>query len=176
MKKTSPISIALLWGAFASAACAAPGEWWEISSKTEMPGMPFSMPETTVRVCVAKDAATDPRQTMQDPACKMTDIRTSGNKTTWKMRCVRDGEVMNGDGEFTGTPDNYRGTTRLKGTSGGQAINMTSTYRGKRVGPKCDSASDNKLDGSAPGKSAPKPENPEKPAGTMQKLKGLFGF
>lgn len=171
MNKTSTICLALLLGAISSNACAAPGEWWEIASKTEMPGMPFKMPETTVRACVAKDSATDPRQTMQDKDCKMTDIKTSGNKTTWKMRCVRDGEVMNGDGEFTGNADGYKGVTRLKGTSGGQPIDMTSSYRGKRVGPKCDS-SENKNMGGASGA--------DKPAGSAaesaKKLKGMFGL
>jgi hypothetical protein len=176
MNKTSTIGLALLLGSFASAAAAAPGEWWEITSKTEMPGMPFKMPETTVRVCVEKGAATDPRQTMHDKDCKMTDVRTSGNKTTWKMRCVRNGEVLNGDGEFTGNADGYKGVTRLKGTSGGQPIDMTSTYRGKRVGPKCDSDKDNNP-GATTGKDA---SGAEQPAGSaadgMKKLKEMFGY
>jgi hypothetical protein len=141
MKRISTIILALFWSACTAAAYAAPGEWWEISSKTEMPGMPFAMPATTVKVCVAKGAANAQRQTMQqDKTCKMTDIRTSGNKTSWKMRCDRDGEVMNGSGEITSMPDNYHGVMRMKGTSGGTAVNMTTTYRGKRVGPACDAA------------------------------------
>ncbi|BBI99919.1 hypothetical protein FGKAn22_16120 [Ferrigenium kumadai] len=140
MKKTLPISLALLWGAFAPAAFAEQGEWWEISSKTEMPDMPFSIPATTTRVCLAKATTHNPPQAMQDKTCKMTNISTSGNKTTWKMHCVRNGEVTNGSGEFTGTPDNYQGVTRLSGTTGGNPVNMTSTYRGKRVGPACDTS------------------------------------
>lgn len=174
MNKISTIGLALLLGAYTSTATAAPGEWWEITSKTEMPGMPFKMPETTVRVCVANDAASDPRQTMQDKDCKMTDIKTSGNKTTWKMRCVRDGEVMNGDGEFVGNADSYKGVTRLKGTSDGQAIDMTSSYRGKRVGPKCDSVKDNNPGGARPQPEAGKPSAPA--TGNMKKLKGMFGL
>lgn len=176
MNKTSTICLALLLGSFASAASATPGEWWEITSKTEMPGMPFKMPETTVRVCVDSKAATDPRQTMHDKDCKITDAKTSGKKTTWKMRCVRNGEVLNGDGEFVGNADGYKGVTRLKGTSGGQPIDMTSSYRGKRVGPKCDSAKDNRPGGAA-GKS---PSEADEPSGSandgMNKLKGMFGL
>ncbi len=176
MNRISTICLALLLGAYASSAAAAPGEWWEITSRTEMPGMPFKMPETTVRVCVAKDAATDPRQTMQDKDCKMTDVRTTGNKTTWKMRCVRDGEVMNGDGEFVGDANGYKGVTRLKGTSGGQPIDMTSSYRGKRVGPKCDSAKDNNP-GGATGKTPSDTEKqPDSATESMKKLKGMFGL
>ncbi|HCI14593.1 MAG: hypothetical protein A2063_04070 [Gallionellales bacterium GWA2_60_142] len=176
MNKTSTICLTLLLGAYASNASAAPGEWWEITSKTEMPGMPFKMPETTVRACVEKDAATDPRQTMQDKDCKMTDIKTSGNKTTWKMRCVRNGEVMNGNGEFVGNADGYKGVTRLKGTAGGQPINMTSSYRGKRVGPKCDSVKDNKLGGAAGKSPSDAEKQSESATESMKKLKGMFGL
>lgn len=172
MGKTLRFSLALLFCTFASAASAAPGEWWEIDSKTEMPGMPYSIPATTTKVCVAKGAASDPRQTMQDPACKMTDVRTSGNKTTWKMHCVRNGEAMDGSGEFTGTPDNYQGVTRLKGTSGGHPIDMTSSYKGKRVGPACDSVKDNKIGAGAAGQG----KSAESAAESAKKLKGMFGF
>lgn len=176
MKKTLPfICLALLSGMFAPSALAEPGEWWEIYSKTEMPGMPYQIPETKTRFCVAKGKADTPRQTMQDPACKMTDVKTSGNKTTWKMRCDRNGEVMNGSGEFTGTPDNYQGVTRMKGTSGGHPIDMTSTYRGKRVGPACDSVKDNKM--GATGQGAPGAGQPADSAlEGAKKLKGMFGF
>lgn len=139
MKKTWMIGLALFCSGF-SAAYAAPGEWWEVTAKMEMPGMPFSMPSTTTKVCIAKGAVNDPNQSMHDKECKMTDIKTSGNKTSWKMRCVRDGEVMNGTGEITSTADSYDGTMNISGTSGGKPMNMTSTYRGKRVGPTCDSS------------------------------------
>lgn len=172
MRKTSTIGLALLLGA--TAASAAPGEWWEISSKMDMPGMPFAMPATTVKACVAKGESGDPRQTMQDKDCKMTDIRTVGNKTTWKMRCVRDGEVMNGTGEFTGNADGYQGVTRLTGTSGGQKIDMTTNYRGKRVGPACDSTAGIKGAEGAAGE--PDAAKPADTPGGLQKLKGMFGF
>ncbi|OGS99247.1 MAG: hypothetical protein A3F73_06365 [Gallionellales bacterium RIFCSPLOWO2_12_FULL_59_22] len=139
MKKTWAIGFAMFWGGL-SAACAAPGEWWEVTAKMEMPGMPFAMPQTTTKVCIARDAVNDPRQSMQDKECKMTDIKTSGNKTTWKMRCVRDGETMNGTGEITSTADSYHGKMHLSGKSDGEDVNMTTTYRGKRVGPACDSS------------------------------------
>ncbi|MDO8754231.1 MAG: DUF3617 family protein, partial [Anaerolineales bacterium] len=98
MKKTLTLSFALFVGALSTAAVGAPGEWWEVAAKMEMPGMPFTMPSTTTKVCIAKGAVNDPNQSMHDKECKMTDVKTSGNKTSWKMRCVRDGEVMNGTG------------------------------------------------------------------------------
>ncbi|MDP1633455.1 MAG: DUF3617 domain-containing protein [Gallionellaceae bacterium] len=140
MKKILTISFALFVGAFSAAAYGAPGEWWEVTAKMEMPGMPFAMPATTTKVCLVKGAANDPRQSTQDKDCKTTDVKISGNKTSYKVRCVHDGEVMNGTGEITSTPDSYQGTMRLSGTSDGEAVNMNTTYRGKRVGPACDSS------------------------------------
>lgn len=140
MKKILALSFALLVGAFSVAAYGAPGEWWEVTAKMEMPGMPFAMPAMTTKVCIAKGAANDPHQATQDKDCKMTDVKISGNKTSYKVRCVHDGEVMNGTGEITSTPDSYQGTMRLSGTSDGEAVNMNTTYRGKRIGPACDSS------------------------------------
>ncbi|MDZ4200985.1 MAG: DUF3617 family protein [Gallionella sp.] len=140
MKKSLLFGFALLGVQSIGTAHGAPGEWWEITSKMEMEGMPFAMPSTTARVCIGKGAASDPRQSMPDKECKVSDIKTSGNKTSWKVRCVRDGEVMNGTGDITSTPDSYNGKLMLSGSAGGQAMNMITRYQGKRIGPACDSA------------------------------------
>lgn len=139
MKKIGMISLALFCGAF-SAAHAAPGEWWEVTAKMEMPGMPFAMPPTATKVCIAKGAANDPHQATQDKDCKISDVSVSGSKTSYKVRCVHDGEVMNGTGNIAATADSYDGSMHLSGKSGGRDMNMTTTYRGKRVGPACDTS------------------------------------
>src|SRR4030065_2509687 len=74
MKRTLTLICALFVGALSTAAVGAPGEWWEVTAKMEMPGMPFAMPATTTKVCIAKGAVSDPHQSMQDKECKMTDI------------------------------------------------------------------------------------------------------
>lgn len=140
MRKTLTIGFTLLVGAFAAAAYGAPGEWWEVTAKMEMPGMPFAMPATTTRACLTKGAAKDPHHATQDKDCQISDVKVTGNKTSYKVRCVHDGEVMNGTGEITSTPDSYQGAMRLSGTSDGEAVNMNTTYRGKRIGPACDSS------------------------------------
>lgn len=33
----------------------------------------------------------------------MSDVRVSGNKTFWKVRCNKNGEIMNGSGEMEDT-------------------------------------------------------------------------
>jgi molybdopterin-biosynthesis enzyme MoeA-like protein len=116
------------------AASAAPGQYWEVTTKMEMPGMPFEMPPTTHKVCMARGAEKNPEKTTSDKDCKMTDIKTVGNKTTWKARCNRDGDITTGVGEQTNSARSYRGTIRLSSKG------MTTTMRisGKRLGGKCD--------------------------------------
>jgi Protein of unknown function (DUF3617) len=138
MKKIGIACFILAASAFSAAASAAPGEYWEITTKMEMPGMPFQMPASTHKVCIGKGNEKDPRQSSKDKDCEVIDSKISGNKTSWKMRCNRNGEVMTGSGEQTTTADSYQGTIHLSGKSEGRDMNMTQTYSGKRVGGSCD--------------------------------------
>lgn len=135
MNKFLAVIVSMLLCATAQAK---PGEYWEITSKMEMPGMPFAMPATTQKVCIAKGSENDPGQTSGDKDCKMTDVKTVGNKTTWKARCEKDGEVMTGTGEQTTSPGAYQGKINFKGKSGGQDMNMDMAYSGKKIGGSCD--------------------------------------
>jgi hypothetical protein len=131
--------LGILTGILSAAAHAAPGEYWEVTNIMEMPGMPFAMPATTTKVCISKGSENNPEKTSGDKSCKMTDIKTAGNKTTWKMRCDRNGEVMTGSGEQTTSPNGYEGKMQFSGKSRGQDMNMTMAFSGKRVGGSCDS-------------------------------------
>lgn len=122
-----------------AAVYAAPGEYWEVTNKMEMPGMPFAMPATTQKVCISKGSENNPEKTSGDKSCKMTDVKTAGNKTTWKARCDRDGEVMTGTGEQTTSANGYQGKMQFSGKSHGQDMNMAMAFSGKRVGGSCDS-------------------------------------
>lgn len=139
MNKHLAVMLSTLAGLSSAAVFAAPGEYWEVTTKMEMPGMPFAMPPTTQKVCIPKGGENDPARTSGDKDCKMTDIKTVGNKTTWKMRCDRDGEVMTGSGEQTVTAKGYQGKMRFSGKSGGENVDMTTAFSGKRLGGKCDS-------------------------------------
>ncbi len=132
--------IGLFSGLIAASAYAVPGEYWEVTTKMDMPGMPFAMPPITVKVCIPIGGEKNP-QLMQkkDSNCQMSDVKTSGNKVTWKARCIHEGETMNGSGESVHEHDSYRGNMHLTGNSHGHAIDMTQTYSGKRIGGSCDS-------------------------------------
>jgi hypothetical protein len=138
------LKIALLWAAAVATpwAVAAPGEYWEMTNKSEMKGMPGmpagGMPSHTSKVCVPKGSERDPKSSMTDKDCVMSDMKSVGNKMMWKMTCNNKGEVMTGEGEMTTTPDSQEGTTRMQGSSGGRKFDMTMSYKNRRIGGACD--------------------------------------
>lgn len=138
MKKILFASLACAAGLVSTAALGAPGEYWEITSKMEMAGMPMVMPATTVKVCIAKGGERDPRHSAPSKDCELSDVKVSGNKSSWKMRCKQNGEIMTGSGEMTGNSDKSEGTLRMSGKSGGQDMAMTFKHQGKRIGGSCE--------------------------------------
>ena len=102
---------------------------WEITTSMEMPGMPFQPPPNTVRHCyTAQEVKEQP--VPRDEQCKVTDLKNSGSKTSWKFVCT--GEAASkGEGEITYQGDSaYEGRTRMQT----QGMTMTTKYRGKRIG------------------------------------------
>jgi hypothetical protein len=138
MKSTSTAIILLAACLLSSTAYAAPGEFWEVTNKMEMQGMPFAMPSTTTKVCISKGGENDPKKTSGDKDCRMTDVKTVGKKTTWKARCNHDGEIMTGVGEQTVSNGGYQGKIQFSGTSQGRDMNMNMEFSGKRIGGNCD--------------------------------------
>jgi hypothetical protein len=124
---------------FSTSLYAASGEWWEVSVKMEMEGMPFSMPAQASKVCLPKGGEADPRYTQgQDSKCKMTDVKNSGNTVKFKGTCVNDGETMNVAGETTHDGSSFKGKMKMTGTSRGEPVNMNMSSSGKRIGGACD--------------------------------------
>ncbi len=139
MKKIWLNVVALSASTLAFSVAAAPGEWWEITAKMEMPGMPFAMPGQTSKVCLGKGAESDPRQTQgKDSNCKMTDVQHSGNTVKYKGTCVTDGETMNMVGETTHDGSSFKSNMKMTGKSHGEPVNMSMTSSGKRIGGACD--------------------------------------
>lgn len=121
------------------AASATSGEIWEIVTKTDVAGMPNAMPEMTSSVCLQKGAEKDPKMLVQqDSTCEITDVKSSKGKTSWKMKCNRDGDEMAGSGEVKYKVGGFDGITKLSGKSNGEVINLTATFKGKKTGTACD--------------------------------------
>jgi len=102
-------------------------ELWKITTKTDMPGMP--MPEVTQTVCLPKGEVYKPVKVPHQKHCKMTDVKESGDKTTWKIHCT-DREAITGSGEAARTADTLKGTVELSSKD----IQMTQSISGKRIG------------------------------------------
>lgn len=96
--------------------------YWELVSTMEMPGMPMKMKPTKVKHCYTKEDVRDPKKTVStDKNCSVTDLKQSGNKITWKMKCT--GKSA---GEFSGETilkgDTYDATMKMQ--TQGQTMNM----------------------------------------------------
>jgi hypothetical protein len=116
-----------------SAAAQGPDELWEVTTKSEMAGM--SMPASTQKVCKPKGDRDPSRMGEKDKNsdCKMTDVKTSGNRSTWKIVCTKP-EPMTGTGDMTYGADKYEGTMKMAGKMDGQDFAMTQVISGRKVG------------------------------------------
>lgn len=134
------IFLGMLWmGAVGSAFAAGSDELWEVSSKMEMKGMPFAMPAHSSNVCIPKGQEKDPNRSVpNDKNCKMSDVKVSGNKMTWKMQCEGK-DAMSGSGEMTYGPGTYSGKMNMHSKDG----DMVMAYDGKRIG-SCDAVAERK--------------------------------
>ena len=111
-----------------------PGKY-EITSKVEMPGMPVSVPPTTITQCITKE---DPVPKQDESSnCKIKNMKQTGNSVSWDMECDQQGQKMTSSGEMSYSGDTFKGTVTAK--MGAQAGNMTMTMKmtGKRIGG-CD--------------------------------------
>ncbi len=119
-----------------SAAAAGEDELWEVKARTEIAGMPFAMPAQTMKVCVPKGQEKDPARAIpQEPnqQCRMSDVKVSGNRTTWKMVC--EGEAaMTGSGEMEYGPGRYSGRMKMQTRQEGELMEITTVYEGRKIG------------------------------------------
>jgi len=131
-----PVFVSCLLSAVAYAST---GEYWDITSTMEMPGMPMAMPAQTFRVCQPTDHEIDPRKlNHNNKDCQITNLKISGHKITYSISCDHNGEVMAGNAEYIVHADTSEGTMHISGKSHGHDMTMTQTSSGKRVGGACD--------------------------------------
>ena len=106
-----------------------PGVYWEQSVEMQMAG--FSMPAQTHKVCIPKKGLEEPPRGKNDDKCEMSDVKRTGSRMTWKMKC-KDGTT--GEGDITSGPDTFDGTMTMR--TQGQEVHMK--MKGKKVGGDCD--------------------------------------
>ena len=104
--------------------------YWELTTTMDMPGMPVKMAPTKVKHCYTKEDVNDQRKTITtDKNCTVTDLKQSGNKVTWKMKCTGENAGVF-SGETVYSKDAYDSKMRMQ--TQGQTMNMK--INGKRVG------------------------------------------
>jgi hypothetical protein len=119
----------LVLAAPAPAAAASKGAWWE--TRTEVPGFPGAPAHVEVeKECLPPDLDALP-QTDADDDCKISGLKRSGAKTTWKMECEGG---HRGEGELVRSGDTFTVKTVVRGPMG----EVRFTTRGKKLGGTCD--------------------------------------
>jgi hypothetical protein len=107
-----------------------PDDLWDITTKMEMSGM--SMPAQSSQICVKKGRNVGEEAVPKQDNCKVTEMRTTGNKTTFAMECTGE-EPMTMRGETSSTPTSFDSRVSLKGTRKGSEMQMNMTSSGRRV-------------------------------------------
>lgn len=118
-------------------AAGTPGEWWEVTQKMEMPGMPdfaAMMPGSApTKVCIAPGQASQPFTSKEkDKDCTISDFKQSGNGATFTMKCTGE-NAMTGTGEITSTPTSFSQKINIHSQDGDMLLVST----GRRVGGAC---------------------------------------
>ena len=108
------------------------GEWWEMTTKMEMPGMPAMPGGPPVKFCRVKGDESRPVQSKDDKDCAFSNVKNVGNTMTFNMKCTGK-DAMTGSGEMTSTATTFNQKIRMR--SGGEDMAMVSS--GKRIGGAC---------------------------------------
>lgn len=130
-------ALTLVTAAFALPAFAQPNLQegnWEITTRMEMPGMPFQMPPQKHNQCMTKkDVVPDQSRKGQD--CKITDQKITGDSVSWKMSCKDKDGTTEGEGKITYAGKSYDGMMMAKMSSKGESHTMKMNFAGKHTGP-----------------------------------------
>ena len=108
------------------------GDLWETTSQMSMEGAPIKLPSNTVKMCSFKDWKEPPGAADKQRNCKVSNMKTVGNKVTWDTQCT--GPTMTGTGEIIrDSADSYTGSIKFTSAQGNMTIKLT----GKKIGG-CD--------------------------------------
>ncbi len=108
---------------------------WEITTKVEMTGMPFSMPAMTQSMCLTKEDLI-PQQDLQtqNSDCTVKSKTISGNTVAWDVVCNTAEGKTTSVGKITYHGDSFEGAINMTVPGAGP---MQQSMSGRRVG-KCN--------------------------------------
>jgi hypothetical protein len=110
---------------------------WEITTKTEIAGMPAdAIPPVTQTHCLT-DKNKIPQLLQKDQACQITDTKTQGNEASWKMKCRNEINLITGSGKITYKGDRLDGIIHIQMQQAeGAPMKLTQHLQGRYSG-KC---------------------------------------
>jgi len=117
-----------------SAALAADGELWEVTSQMNIPGMPAGMAgmgQAPQRVCNSKNPREDATRRPDMKDCKVTDLKETGPRVQMTMTCPQGKMVI--DQTYNAARTEYKSTMKMTSKDGDMVINST----GRKLGT-CD--------------------------------------
>lgn len=105
---------------------------WEITTVTEMVGMPGAgPPPMTFTQCITAENLV-PQSEGETDVCQVSDVAVEGNTVSWKIVCSGEGGGMEGTGTTIYNGDTMEGTMEMVMPQMNMQIKNTLT--GKRVG------------------------------------------
>src|SRR3989304_9639053 len=105
------LSVGLLFASHSSFAAGGPDfqeGLWEITSVSEMPGMP-AMPSVKQNQCMTNKDYVPQSKEENDSSCTVSDLNTNGNTATWKLKCKSKEGEMDGNGTIPYSKDKHSG-------------------------------------------------------------------
>ena len=130
------VVLSLLWSTGAVADVNMDEGMWEITMKTEMPGMPVEMPPMTSTQCLTKKDNV-PQQQEKDVDCTMVSHKIEGNTVSWIIKCrMKEGGTAESTGRVTYSGRSFKGTMKtvvMNEPSAGR-MEVTQHMSGKRIG------------------------------------------
>jgi hypothetical protein len=107
---------------------------WEITMKTEMPGMPMEIPPMKFSQCLTKkDLVPQKKEPNED--CKMTDMKVDGNTVSWAVKCRMKDGTMDGSGKVTYKGSGFDGVMKaVMNSKDTGRMEVTQRMSGRRIG------------------------------------------
>ena len=108
---------------------------WEMSSTMNMPMMPQPRVTTTTECMKESEISMDDMGGEDiDPNCQFEMAQVDGNTMKWSVDCPVEGGTSHGEWEATSSGDSVTGEGLVTISFQGQAMEMTMSWEGKRIG------------------------------------------
>ena len=108
---------------------------WEMSSIVNMPLMPQPRVTTTTECMKESEISMDDMGGEDiDPNCQFEMAQVDGNTMKWSVDCPVEGGTSHGEWEATSSGDSVTGEGLVTISFQGQAMEMTMSWEGKRIG------------------------------------------